>query len=176
MNVNKDYQKLIEHLSVEEITEAYVLPQNLSEIEKQKADVELNRLRRDKLQSKTEKDLLFSKLMALRYQIQDSLSDDWVRQPPTAAFLKAYIYVVGKKQKELAEDLSVHPTRISRILNGKEKLNLALAYRLEYHSGKLIPAILWWKLAQKETEMEIKSDNFARKMERLKVKNIAFQH
>ena len=53
-------------------------------------------------------------------------------------------------------------------------MSLQLAYRLEIHSGELIPAILWWKLVQKEIEQEIKEDTKERKKEKKNVKNIAY--
>jgi len=38
----------------------------------------------------------------------------------------------------------------------------------------MIPAILWWKLMQKEIEQAIKSDRHNRTQEMDKVKNVAF--
>jgi len=89
--------------------------------------------------------------------------------------LNEYLKEVDKKQKDLAEDIGLHVTRLSRILNGKEKLSLSMAYRLEAHSGDLIPAILWWKLVQKEVEQEIKTNEEQRKTEKEKVKHIVYQ-
>ena len=92
-----------------------------------------------------------------------------------AKYLNEYLNVVDKKQKELAEDIDLHVTRMSRILNGKERLSLSLAYRLEIHSGELIPAIIWWKLVQKEIEQEIKTNKEKRAIEKEKVKNVVYQ-
>jgi hypothetical protein len=38
----------------------------------------------------------------------------------------------------------------------KEKLSLSIAYRLEAHSVDLIPALMWWKLVQKDVEQELR--------------------
>jgi hypothetical protein len=57
----------------------------------------------------------------------------------------------------------------------KEKLSLSIAYRLEAHSVDLIPALMWWKLVQKDVEQEIKTDDEKREKEKEKVKNIAYQ-
>ena len=90
-------------------------------------------------------------------------------------YLQEYMKVTGRKQKELAEDLNIHPTRLSRIVNGREKLSLPVAYRLEKHSGELIPAILWWKLLQREIEQEIKADDKEKQKEKMQVKNVAYR-
>ena len=86
-----------------------------------------------------------------------------------------YLQVTNKKQKELASDIGIHPTRVSRILNGRERIGTSIAYRLEKHSGNLIPAILWWKLVQKEIEYEINTDEEERAKEELNVKNVVYQ-
>ncbi len=44
-------------------------------------------------------------------------------------------------------------------------------YRLEEHSGNLIPAIYWWKLVAKKQEHILKQDLKTRKKEGAKVKN-----
>jgi len=71
--------------------------------------------------------------------------------------------------------LGIHKTRLNRILNEKERLTLALAYRLERHSGDLIPAIYWWKLAQKEIEQDIRNNPDAKLKEAKLVKNIVYR-
>ena len=44
-------------------------------------------------------------------------------------------------------------------------------FRLENHSGGLIPALLWWKLTIRKQEYEITEDKQRRKREYAKVKN-----
>jgi hypothetical protein len=71
----------------------------------------------------------------------------------------------------LSEDLGIHYTRLSRILNNREDPNLALMYRLEEHSGSLVPTLVWWRLVVKKQAFEIVQDEETRKMEAAKVKN-----
>jgi hypothetical protein len=48
---------------------------------------------------------------------------------------------------------------------------MALSYRLEKHSGKLIKAQLWWQLIAKKQAFMLLQDNETKEMEQRKVKN-----
>lgn len=176
MNNNEDlYQKLSKQYTKEELVEAFVFPHGLSEEEKQKADAELWAFRKQLLAERTPEEQMYAGLLRIKYQLQDTvLKSEYNAIKTTAFYLKDYMQVVHKKQKDLAQDLAIHPTRLSRILNNREHLSLAIAYRLEGHSGDLIPAILWWKLLQKEIEQEIKTNRTISKQEKQKLRNVAY--
>lgn len=173
------YQKLYEDLSEKyskaELAESFVFPSDLSEDEQKKAADELLKERKKRLGKRTSEERIYSGLLRIKYQIKAYVSQPHYDEDQTSIYyLNEYLKVTNKKQKELAEDLGVHVTRLSRILNGKEKLSLSLAFRLEIHSGELIPAILWWKLVQKEIEEEINTNEGRKLEEKEKVKNIVF--
>ncbi|MEL6589067.1 MAG: hypothetical protein AAFQ68_03245, partial [Bacteroidota bacterium] len=86
-------------------------------------------------------------------------------------YLAEYIRIIKKSRREIAEDLAIHYTKLSRIINDKEEPNVELSYRLEKHSGKLIRAITWWKLMIKKQEFIISQDETTRTKEQDKVKN-----
>ena len=102
-------------------------------------------------------------------------ASDFSKQKSFGNFLKQYLKVVRRKQKELAEEIDIHPSRLNRIIKGKEKIGKSIAYRLERHSGEIIPAIFWWKLMQKEVEKEILTEEEERKKERKHVKKVAYE-
>jgi len=79
--------------------------------------------------------------------------------------------VINRTNKEFAEDLDVHQTKFSRILNGRENPNIDLMYRLEEHSSGEIPAHHWWRLYSLELEHKIKTDLGRKIEESKKVKN-----
>jgi len=60
------------------------------------------------------------------------------------------------------------------MLNDKEMPNVELMYRLEGHSGDLVPALLWWKLLSKKQEFDLLTNKEIRVTENLKVKNAFF--
>ncbi|HMQ61530.1 MAG TPA: helix-turn-helix domain-containing protein [Flavilitoribacter sp.] len=176
MDKNQElYKKLREQYTDEELAEAFVFPNDHTPEEETEARRQMAEFRKNRLMEMTGEEKVFSSLMRIKYQMQH-----YVRTPgydgtrKFANFLEDYLIAVNRKQKEFAEDIDIHPARLSRILNDKEKIGKSLAYRLEKHSGELIPAILWWKLAQKEVEHEIQTDSVNREKEGKKVKNIVF--
>ncbi len=174
-----NYEKILEELqkqyTLEDIAESYVLPHKLSEEDEAAARKEFLELRMLRRKNMSEKEHLLSGLLGIKYRIKSYLQErSFDTNRTLGTFLKNYLLVTAKKQKELAEDIDIHPSRLNRIIHGKEKIGKALAYRLESHSGDLIPAIYWWKLVQKEIEYEMMSHDEERTMERAKVKAVAW--
>ncbi len=174
-----NYEQMLEQLqkkhSLEDIAENYVLPHNLSKEDEAAARKEFVELRMLRGKNMSEKEHLLSGLPGIKYRIKSYLEESHFDPPKTlGAFLKNHLQITAKKQKELAEDIGIHPSRLNRILHGKEKIGKALAYRLESHSGDLIPAIYWWKLAQMEIEHEMRTQDEERLAESPKVKTVAW--
>ncbi|MEZ5045136.1 MAG: hypothetical protein R2828_34900 [Saprospiraceae bacterium] len=172
MSYKKVFEELSEKLSEEEIAESYIIPEELDKEEKEKVLSEFRRKRLAQIGKRTEKDLIFSDLMSLRIMIQEYIKgEEYSPERSFGNYLEEYIRIVRRTKKEFSEDISIHNTRLSRILNEREEPNIELVYRLEEHSGHLIPAIIWWKLIMKKQEYLIKQDKEKRKLEGLKVKN-----
>ena len=166
------YQKLRKELTDEEIADSMLIPADLSPEEEKKANEELRAFRFKLLANMSEEQRIYSDLLRFRYQNEGYLKND--SYSPLKKFglqLEEYARILKRTKKELSENLGIHYTRLSRIINGKEEPNLALMYRLEEHSGSLIPALIWWKLVVKEKEFEIVKDEETRKKEAAKVKN-----
>jgi plasmid maintenance system antidote protein VapI len=172
MNYEELFEKLKKQYTVEEIAEAYMIPAKLTDEEKAEANEEMKRLRFQLLKEKTEKDQLYAELMKLRINMKDYLQQGvYDAQYSFGSFLKKYITLLGKPHTEFAEDIGLHHTKLSRIVNQKEEPNIALTYRLEKHSDQLIPAIFWWKLWAKKQENLLRKDEKNRNAEAAKVKN-----
>lgn len=170
------YKKLREKYTDEEIADSMLIPQELSEEEQQQANEEFVKYRMKHRQEMSEKDKILSGLLSLKYQILHYLQENAFDESKTLGnIIKKYLNVVNRTQKELAEDINIHPSRLNRIIKGKEKIGKTIAYRLEAHSGEIIPAIYWWKLIQKEIEEEIKTEQEERELEKKQVKNIAYR-
>lgn len=168
----KIYQELSKKFTDEEIAEAMLIPQDLTEKEKEAANEEMRRIRLKLLSEQTEEQRIFSDLLRFKYQLEDYLKKGVFNEEKTFGnYLNEYVRILKKTKKELANDLSTHYTRMSRIFNDKEDPNVELTYRLERHSGKLIPAVLWWKILIKKQEFEIKKNQESREQEWSKVRN-----
>ena len=124
----------------------------------------------------SEQDKILSGLLSIKYQIKSYLdSSEFNKEKSLSNFLNRYLDVVHKNQKTLAEEINIHPSRLNRIIKGKEKIGKSIAYRLETHSGDLIPAIYWWRLMQKEIEQEILTEKKEREIEKRHVKEIVYR-
>ncbi|MFK7982976.1 MAG: helix-turn-helix domain-containing protein [Saprospiraceae bacterium] len=166
------YNDLSSKYTAKELAEAFVFPDELTGEAKKIADKEFVKLRMDLLKNRTEEDKIFSDLVRLHILMKDYLKTEPYNHLQSFGFyLGEYIAIVKKSKKEFAQDLGIHYTRLSRILNNREEPNIELCYRLETHSGELIPALSWWKLMVKKQEYLILQDNQTRKIEAAKVKN-----
>ena len=168
----KIYKELRKKYSDEEIADSMLIPQDLSESEQKKADEELRAFRFKLLREQTEEQRIFSDLMRFKFLMEDYIENaDYSEEKNFGKHIEEYLRILNRTKKKLSEDLGIHYTRLSRIINSKEEPNIELIYRLEKHSGELIPALLWWKLAMKKQEYHIKKDKQTRKKEASKVKN-----
>jgi len=172
MKYEKIYQKLKKKYSDEEIADSMLIPADLTEQESKVLEEEMRAIRMQKLRETSEEDRILSDVMRLRFQIQDYIEKGAFDFEKTfGKYLEEYIRIVKKNRREIADDLSVHYTKLSRIVNDREEPNVELCYRLEKHSGELIRAELWWKLIIKKQAFIISKDEDTRREEQKKVKN-----
>ena len=173
MKTNKEiYEELSKQYSDEELVESVYISEDLSPEEQKKVDEEFRKIRLERLKNMTPRDILLSNLLQMKYRMED-----YFRQPAFMSVfsfanqLRYYIKISKRSNKEIASNLDIHPTKLSRILNGKENPNVELMYRLEEHSEGELPAYYWWRLFSRELENEIKTDLNAKLTEAQKVKH-----
>ena len=168
----KYYQKLSKKYTDEEITEFAMIPQDLTPEEQEQSNAKFREFRLKWLEKRTEEERIMGDLVQLRFKLEDYLKEkNYDEDKSFGKYLEEYARILKRTKKRLSEDLGIHYTRLSRIINDKEEPNIALAYRLEEHSDKLISAILWWKLVIKKQEFLIRQNESLRKIEAAKVKN-----
>ncbi|WP_231512833.1 hypothetical protein [Aureispira sp. CCB-QB1] len=168
----KIYKELRKKFSDEEIAESMLIPADLTEEEKEKATEKLLAFRFKLLQEQSEKERIYSDLLRFKYQMEDYIENSiYIDGKSFGKHLEEYTRILNRTKKKLSEDLDIHYTRLSQIINDKKEPNIELTYRLEKHSGNLIPAVYWWKLIIKKQEASIKKDNKTRKIEASKVSN-----
>ncbi|MEM1327138.1 MAG: hypothetical protein AAGI23_14345 [Bacteroidota bacterium] len=168
----KVYNKLKETMTDEEIADAMLIPQDLTNEEMKKANNELRAFRFKLLAERTEEQRIYSDLLQFRYQTKNYIQKKpYQTSMSFSKRLEEYARILKKTKKELASDLGIHCTKLSRIINNRETPNTALMYRLEAHSGDLVPSILRWKLWMKQKAFEISNDKKTKSLEADKVKN-----
>ncbi|MEM6700122.1 MAG: helix-turn-helix transcriptional regulator [Bacteroidota bacterium] len=172
MKKEPTYEDLRKAYSDEEIVESFVFRSSMSEEEKAVADAAFRRLRLEQLKNRSDKQVLKAELMRMKLLQRDYFKQaSYVVGYSFEEQLKAYIGLLKKSRKSVAEDLDIHPTKLSRILNGKENPNIDLMYRLERHSGNMIPATYWYRLVTKKVEHDIRQNEAHRQKEYERVKN-----
>ncbi|MEM8900043.1 MAG: hypothetical protein AAGC85_18150 [Bacteroidota bacterium] len=171
MKYNELYQKLLKQYSDQEIADSMLIPAQLNEPQKTYERKEFVEKRMSMLNDMTEEDRMRADIMRLRFQMEGYLKVEGFAFDKTfGKYLEEYMRILRKDRKEIAADLAVHYTKLSRILNDKEEPNVELSYRLEKHSGQLIQATTWWKLTMKKQVFLISMDEETREREQQKVK------
>ena len=166
------YQELRKKMSDEEIVESFVFRSTMTDEERKQADEEFRKLRFESLKKMSDEQILQSKLMRMRFLMKDYFKQsEFIESYSFSSQLKKYIGLLKKTRKDFAADLDIHKTKLSRILNDKENPNIELMYRLEHHSGNMIPATYWYRLHSRKLEEDIKRDSIKRSEEYKRVKN-----
>lgn len=163
-NYEKVYEKLRKQYTDEEIADAMLIPADLTAEEKEKVNEELRAFRMKLLSETTEDQRTYSDLLRFRYQLEDYIENrDYEESMNFGTQLEEYTRILKRTKKKLSEELNVHYTKLSRVINNRESPNMEFIYSLEEHSGTLVPALVWWKLMIKKQEHEIAKDKSTRK-------------
>lgn len=95
----------------------------------------------------------------MKFLIEDYIrSDSFDKNFHFGYFLKEYISRLEKKNKEFAQEINVDPAELSQIINKHRKPTEKLIFRLEIHSNKNFPALMWFKVLEKERAYELLHD------------------
>ena len=167
---NKNKESFLK-LSENEIAESMLISNSDPISAKEKEEFLRNRL--EIMNSRTQDDLLRSNLLQFKYEVETYI--ELGKYDPKYSFsncLKRYMQITSKTNKDLTEELSIHKTKLSRIINDRDEANTALTYKLEKHSSKLFPAIFWWKLITLKKEDEINTNKIDRKKAASNVKSL----
>lgn len=172
MKTNKEiYKELSKKYSDEELVEGYLVNEVLDDKEQKEAEEEFRRLRAQRLKEMSSQEVLISEILRMKYLLEAYFkSNKYNTSYSFSNQLRNYIEITKKSNKEIAENLDIHPTKLSRILNGRENPNIELMYRLGIHSDGEIPAHYWWRLYSIQFENKLRTDMEKKLDEEKKVK------
>lgn len=166
------YKELKKKYTDEEIAEGFVFNETLPPAEQAAVDEAFLKIRLERLKNMSDQERLIANLLQFKYLTKRYLEqDEYDEAYSFANQLRKYIKVTNRNNKEIASDLDIHPTKLSRILNDRENPNIELMYRLEKHSSNEIPTYYWWRLYSRELEHRIRTDLQKKMDEASKVKN-----
>jgi hypothetical protein len=160
------YKKLLKQYTPEELAESFVFPVKYTARQQKEADRALAEARQKSQAAMTEDQKMELDLYQLRFQLESYLNESYNPALNFAHFLERYLTIIHKKKKEFAQEIQIHDTLLSHLINNHRQPNDSIIIRLELHSNKIIPAIYWYKLAEKAKEHQIRTDNSLRDKER----------
>ena len=156
-----------------ELAEAFVFSIDAPLSQEAQADQEnFWKQRRKQFENRTTEQKIYHSLLQLKFQMEEYVNTDAFNPSFNFGhFLNEYVNRQQKKDKQFAEELDIKPAVLSQYLNNHRPPTERFIIRLELHSNALIPAIVWFKLLQKNKEYEISTDCAIRISESKHVKN-----
>lgn len=152
----KSYKEIEKKHTQEEIAEALVFPVSASVDERNELMSAFKEIRKRQLAKQSGEDKLIAKLLQLKFLIEDYLKgNSFNKEFYFGYFLKEYITRLEKKNKQFASEINVDPTELSQIINKHRKPTEKIIYRLELHSNRNFPAVMWFRVLEKEREYEL---------------------
>lgn len=149
-NIEKEY-------TPEEIAGSFIFP-GPKDPEERTALLEAFQKHRKQVSDKqSEKTKLISQLLQLKFLIEDYLKTDKLSKDFSFGyFLKEYISRLEKKNKQFADEINIDPAELSMVINKHRKPTEKLIFRLEIHSNRNFPALMWFKVLEKDRAYELK--------------------
>jgi transcriptional regulator with XRE-family HTH domain len=165
-------EKLNKKYTSNELADSFVFRNTLTAQQKEDAGKQLEEARKKAKKQHTSGDILYAGVLQLRYRIEEYTGSSLYKADLSFAyFLRAYIKLNYKNNKDFAKDIHLDETELSQVLNGHRSPSEKTLIRLELHSNKMIPALCWFKLLEKEKEYELETDNALREREEKYVRN-----
>ncbi|MCP9750504.1 helix-turn-helix transcriptional regulator [Ferruginibacter sp. HRS2-29] len=147
----KKNKKTTSKLRAKELASNFVFPAELSPEDKKNTDAELKKILAKRRASKSDKEILRTRLLQIRFRMEEYIKDSHFDKTKTFGyFLKDYISSLNKKRQEFALEINIKPTVLSQYINNHREPPPDIFIRLEIHSNKKIPAVSWYRLMEKE--------------------------
>ncbi|MFK8165538.1 MAG: hypothetical protein AB8H12_24030 [Lewinella sp.] len=166
------YKDLKRKYTDEELADSFIFSIESPKEEQQEIREEFLKLRLERLKSMSDEELISLDLFAFKLRLKKYFEND--KYDDAFSFssqLKKYLKITRRSNADVARNLGIHKTKLSRLINQRENPNIDLMYRLETHSSKEIPAFYWWRIFSKELEFKIKTDHEKMLHEADKVEN-----
>lgn len=165
-------EKILEKYSSKELADAVVFKNPIPKEKQTVAAAELAEARQKKRMNQSGNHELYSKILQLRFLMEDyAASKHYDKNQTFASFLKAYIRLLYKTNKDFAEDIDLKQTELSLILNEHRLPNAKMIVRLEIHSNNAIPALSWSRVVEKQREYLLENDIDFKQEQKKYVKN-----
>jgi hypothetical protein len=155
----RSYKEIEKKYRPEEIAESYVFPNDLDSLQRAHSLEVFQNWRKKNESKRSVKSKLITKLLQLKFVMEDYIMQKEYKEDfDFSYFLVEYIDRLEIKKKEFAQEIDVNPTELSQIINRHRSPNEKFIIRLEIHSNKNFPAIIWSKIIEKERIFRLQND------------------
>lgn len=165
-------KKTFEKLSAKEQAESFVFRNNLTGKDNLIEAGAIATAREELKNKKGRDNSIRFKLLQLKFQMEDFINNPLDDRNSFGTFLKQYIEAINVKQFQFADEISIDKTYLSQLINQHRSPSEEVMIRLEIHSRNIINAVTWFKLAEREKEIEIRTNKTIRQKEKRYVKTL----
>jgi hypothetical protein len=156
------YKKLLQQFTPEELAESFIFPVKLSPKKQKEADRQLSEALKKSREKMTWEEQLTGRLMGLKFRMEDYFKADKPDKDYSFGyFLKLYIELLDRKQRQFALEIGIDETLLSQFINRHRTPPDYMPIRLELHSNKSITAEYWLKIIEKDRRKEMLSNKAA---------------
>jgi len=168
----KSYKEIEKKYKPVEIAESYVFPNDSDPSQRAQSLEIFQNWRRNNESNRTIKSKLITNLLQLKFVMEDYIMQkEYKEDYDFSYFLTQYIDRLEIKRKEFAQEIDVNPTELSQIINRHRFPNEKFIIRLEVHSNKNFPAVIWFKVIEKGRIFHLQNDSRLRLSESRHVKS-----
>lgn len=155
----KSYKEIEKKYQPKEIAESYIFPNDLDLAQRKQSLEIFQNWRKNNELNRSVKSKLITKLLQLKFVMEDYVKQNEYKEDyDFSYFLNEYIDRLEIKMKEFAGEIDVKPTELSQIIHRHRFPSQKFIVRLEIHSNKNFPAVIWHKLIEKERNYHLQND------------------
>ncbi|MBS1516383.1 MAG: hypothetical protein JSS63_15230 [Bacteroidetes bacterium] len=148
----RDFKKQT-NLTDKELAESFVFPSKLSKSKQETLHKKISEFRKKRISQMSSEERLKAGLRRLKYSMEEFIrSENNSGKYSFSFFLNEYLSVTKRKENQLSEEINVRDLR--PLLQNKRKPSDAIIKRLALHSNNFIPALIWYKISEKQKEFK----------------------
>jgi len=150
---------ILKTLKEEELSDSFVLPNDLTPEESSIADKELLQVLEEKRRTFDETKKVHFKTLQFKYLLEDYINNKNTDQVlPLNHFTKMYLETLDEAKKDFANKINLKESTFNRFIKGQvfnHNTIVDIVLKLGNYSNNTIPPITWFRVWEKQLESKI---------------------